>query len=261
VIDLHSHILPGIDDGSPDIAHSLAMARAAVAQGINTMVATPHVNFDYPTPAEEMARAVGHLNVALARAEIALAVLPGAEVAVTKIDSLGPEELGALGLGGGATLLVECPYSTSVPFFEEQIGELQRNRYRVLLAHPERSPLFRDDFERLDRLVTAGAMTVVNAGSLAGLLGDRSREAALELVASGLVHAVASDSHDLERRPPGLRKAFEVADEELPGLADQIDWYARDAPAAIISGKRLPPRPKPPQRKQRRKKRFSFGKR
>jgi len=56
VIDLHSHILPGIDDGSPDVDVSLAMARAAVAQGINTMVATPHVNFDYPTPAEDMAR-------------------------------------------------------------------------------------------------------------------------------------------------------------------------------------------------------------
>jgi protein-tyrosine phosphatase len=261
VIDLHSHILPGIDDGSPDIDVSLAMAREAVAQGINTLVATPHVNFDYPTPAEDMARAVGHLNVELARAEIALAVLPGAEVAVTKIDSLGPDELGALGLGGGATLLVECPYTTSVPFFEQQVGELQRDRYRVLLAHPERSPLFRDDFDRLERLVIGGAMTVINAGSLAGLLGDRSREAAFDLVAAGLVHAVASDSHDLERRPPGLRKAFEIADEELPGFEDQIEWYTRDAPAAIISGKRLPARPKPPARRPRKKKRFSFGKR
>jgi protein-tyrosine phosphatase len=261
VIDLHSHILPGLDDGAADIDVSLAMARAAVAQGVNTMVATPHVNFDYPTPAEDMARAVGHLNVELARAEIALAVLPGAEVAVTKIDSLAPEELGALGLGGGATLLVECPYTTSVPFFEEQVGELQRDRYRVLLAHPERSPLFRDDFDRLDRLVTGGAMTVVNAGSLAGLMGDRSHEAGLEMVAAGLVHAIASDTHDVERRPPGLREAFEIADEELPGLADQIDWYTRDAPSAIISGKRLPARPEPPQRRARRKKRFSFGRR
>jgi hypothetical protein len=72
---------------------------------------------------------------------------------------------------------------------------------------------------------------------------------------------VASDSHDIERRPPGLRKAFEIADEELPGLADQIDWYARDAPAAIIAGKRLPPRPEPPERRTRKRKRFSFGKR
>lgn len=261
MIDLHSHILPGLDDGAPDIDVSLAMARAAVAQGVNTMVATPHVNFDYPTPAEEMARAVGHLNVALARAEIALAVLPGAEVAVTKIDSLAPEELGAFGLGGGATLLVECPYTPSVPFFEGQVGELQRDRYRVLLAHPERSPLFRDDFDRLDRLVAGGAMTVVNAGSLAGFMGDRSHEAALEMVAAGLVHAIASDTHDVERRPPGLRDAFAIADEDLPGLAGQIDWYARDAPSAIISGRRLPPRPKPPQRRARKRKRFSFGRR
>jgi protein-tyrosine phosphatase len=250
VIDLHSHILPGLDDGAPDIETSLEMARTAVADGINTMIATPHVNFDYPTPADDMARAVGELNIALARAEIALAVLPGAEVAVTKIDSLGPEDLDAFGLGGGATLLIECPYTKSVPFFEEQLAELQRSRFRILLGHPERSPLFRDDYERLGRLVEGGALTVVNAGSLSGLLGERSQEAAYDLVAAGLVHAVASDSHDVRRRPPGLRAAFDAADEELPGLADQIDWYTEDAPAAILSGQRLPPRPSPPQRRK-----------
>jgi protein-tyrosine phosphatase len=260
VIDLHSHILPGLDDGAPDLEASLAMAQAAVADGVNTMVATPHVNFDYPTPAENMARAVGHLNVALARAEIALAVLPGAEIAVTKLDSLGPDELGALGLGGGATLLVECPYTTSVPFFEQQIDELQRSSFRVLLAHPERSPLFRNDLDRLDRLVRSGAYVVVNAGSLAGRLGDNSRESVFEIVAAGLAHAVASDSHDPERRPPGLRAAFEAADVELPGLVDQIGWYTLEAPTAIISGRKVPPRPEPPQRRAK-KRRFRLGRR
>lgn len=256
MIDLHSHILPGIDDGAPGIEASLAMARAAVADGVNTMVATPHVNFDYPTAAETMAQGVGHLNVELARAEIALAVLPGAEVAVTKIDSLAPEDLGVFALGGGATLLIECPYTKSVPFFEEQVGELQREGYRVLLGHPERSPLFRDDYDRLERLIAGGAMTVINTGSLSGLLGERSREAAYDMVAAGLVHAVASDSHDVERRPPGMRDAFEAADAELPGFAEQIGWYANDAPAAIVSGRRLPPRPDPPQRRKSEKRRF-----
>jgi protein-tyrosine phosphatase len=256
VIDLHSHILPGLDDGARDIEGSLAMARAAVEDGVSTMIATPHVNFDYPTAADDMAHAVGELNIALARAEIALAVLPGAEVAVTKIDSLGPEDLDAFGLGGGATLLIECPYTTSVPFFEEQLAELQRSRFRILLGHPERSPLFRDDYERLERLVEGGALTVINAGSLSGLLGERSQEAAYDLVAAGLVHAVASDSHDTRRRPPGMRSAFLAADEELPGFADQIDWYTDAAPAAILSGRRLPARPSPPKRRKGGKKRF-----
>jgi protein-tyrosine phosphatase len=261
VIDLHSHILPGLDDGAPDIEASLAMARAAVADGVSTMIATPHVNFDYPTPADDMARAVGELNVALARAEIALAVLPGAEVAVTKIDSLGPEDLDAFGLGGGATLLIECPYTTSVPFFEEQLAELQRDRFQILLGHPERSPLFRDDYERLERMVEGGALTVINAGSLAGLLGERSQEAAYDLVAAGLVHAVASDSHDVRRRPPGMRAGFEAADAELPGFADQIDWYTEAAPTAILSGRRLPPRPSPPQRRKAARRRFRMRRR
>src|SRR4051794_8548241 len=188
------------------------MARAAVADGVTTMLATPHVNFDYPTQAEDMGRRVGELNVALARAEIALAVLPGAEVAITKVDSLDPDELARLGLGGGATLLIECPYTASAPFFEKQVGLLQSDGYRVLLAHPERSPLFRDDIERLRRLTVGGVMTVVNAGSIAGHLGDRSHESALDMIAQGLVHAVASDSHDVTRRPPGLRAAFDAAD-------------------------------------------------
>jgi protein-tyrosine phosphatase len=253
LIDLHSHILPALDDGAPDLETSIAMARAAVEGGVTTMVATPHVNFDYPTESQDMARGVGELNVALARAQIPLAVLPGAEVAVTKIDSLDPNELARLGLGGGRTLLLECPYTTSVPFFEQQIGLLQRDRYRVLLAHPERSPLFRDDVDRLRRLVADGAMTVVNSGSIAGHLGEGSRKTALDLIAQGLVHAVASDSHDVRHRPPGLRAAFEAGDAELPGLALQIDWYVTDAPTAIISGRALPPRPAPPKRAKKRR--------
>jgi protein-tyrosine phosphatase len=260
LIDLHSHILPGIDDGAPDLEVALEMARAAVDEGVTTMVATPHINFDYPTPPDDMTSAVGHLNVALARAGIALAVLPGAEVAVTKIDSLSGDDLKAVGLGGGTTLLIECPYTTSVPFFEQQVDDLQQSGFRVLLAHPERSPLFRGKAGRLERLVESGALVAVNAGSLRGLLGENSRESAYEFVAAGLVHAIASDAHDVERRPPGLRSAFAEADEELPGLADQIGFYTRDAPAAIISGRRLPARPAPPQRRAKKKKRL-FGRR
>jgi protein-tyrosine phosphatase len=248
LIDLHSHILPELDDGSPDLETSIAMARAAAAEGVQTMLATPHVNFDYPTAPAQMSSAVGHLNVALARAEVALAVLPGAEVAVTKLDSLSDDDLRALTLGGGDTLLLECPYTTSVPFFEQQVGDLQQAGFRVLLAHPERSPLFRSDFDRLRALVRGGAYVVVNTGSLIGRFGERSHTTAIDLVAEGLVHAVASDAHDLERRPPGLRSVFAEADALLPGFAAQAEWYALEAPSAIISGDRLPPRPLPPAR-------------
>ena len=259
MIDLHSHILPGLDDGSPDLETSLAMARAAIADGVHTMVATPHVNFDYPTTPAQMASAVGHLNVALARAEVALAVLPGAEVAVTKLDGVG-DDLRHLTLGGGTTLLLECPYTTSVPFFEQQIRSLQREGFRVLLAHPERSPLFRSDPERLRRLVEDDALVVVNVGSLLGRLGEKSQEAGLAFLSQGLVHAVASDSHDTIKRPPGLRAAFLDVDDLLPGLAEQVDWYTRDAPAAIVSSKPLPDRPEPPARPARRR-RFRLGRR
>jgi protein-tyrosine phosphatase len=254
LIDVHSHILPGLDDGAPDIDASLAIARAAAAEGVQTMVATPHVNFDYPTPADKMHSAVGHVNVALARAGIAVAVLPGAEIAVTKLEALSEEELGLLALAGGQTLLVESPYTTSVPFLEKLLDDLLARGYKVILAHPERSPLFRADVARLRRLIGDGIYSAVNIGSLAGRFGDRSQETALELMTSNLVHVLASDCHDVERRPPGFKAAVEQAELVLPGIGDQLRWYSRDAPGALLAGRELPSRPEPLERaKQKRR--------
>jgi protein-tyrosine phosphatase len=254
LIDLHSHILPALDDGAPDLETSVAIAQAAAAEGVQTMIATPHVNFDYPTASDAMHSAVGHVNVALARAEVALAVLPGAEIAVTKLEALSNEELGLLALAGGRTLLVESPYTTSVPFLEKLLDDLLARGYQVVLAHPERSPLFRADISRLRRLIGDGIYSAVNIGSLAGRFGDRSQETALELMTSGLVHALASDCHDVERRPPGFRAGVEEASSVLPGLEDQLGWYCRDAPGALLAGRELPSRPEPLERtKQKRR--------
>jgi protein-tyrosine phosphatase len=253
LIDLHSHILPALDDGAPDLDMSVAIARAAAADGVQTMVATPHVNFDYPTEPDAMRSAVGHVNVALARAEVAVAVLPGAEIAVTKLEALSDEDLGMFALGGGRTLLVESPYTTSVPFLEKLLDDLLGRGYQVILAHPERSPLFRSDIPRLRRLIGDGIYSAVNIGSLAGRFGDRSQETALELMTSNLVHALASDCHDVERRPPGFKAALEPISAVLPGIEDQLDWYCRDAPNALLTSRELPPRPEPLERARQRR--------
>jgi len=110
VVDLHSHILPGLDDGADDIEVSLSMASVAVADGVRTMAATPHVNHDYPVDADTMSSAVGDLSAALAEADVPLEVLPGAEISMLRAAELSDEELAALGLGGGRTLLIESPY-------------------------------------------------------------------------------------------------------------------------------------------------------
>jgi protein-tyrosine phosphatase len=247
VIDLHSHILPGLDDGADDLEVSLAMAAIAVDAGVQTIAATPHVNFDYAVDSEAVLAGVGELNVALARARLPLAVLPGAEISIPRAAELDDDELRALTLGAGKTLLIESPYVKGIGFLEELLFDLQLRGFRVLLAHPERCPMFQEDPDRLARLVDRDVYCSVNTGSLAGRFGRRAHALAIDLIRSGLAHDIASDSHDAKHRPPGLLEGIESAGEHLPGFAEQADWYTAVAPAALISGQRLPPRPATPE--------------
>jgi protein-tyrosine phosphatase len=246
VIDLHSHILPGLDDGAGNLEASLSMALMAVEEGIDTIVATPHVNQAYPVDPDAMSAAVGALNVALARMELPLAVLPGSEIAVEMVSGLDDIALRRLSLGGGGCLLVESPYSGSVPFLEDMLFDLQVRGFRPVLAHPERSIAFRERPERLAGLVSRGVMSCVNSGSLAGRFGTNAKRMSLQFFQDGLVHAVASDSHDDRGRPPRLLEGFQKAEEELPGIAAQAEWFTSTAPAAIVAGGRLPERPASP---------------
>jgi len=248
MIDLHSHILPGIDDGAPDLDASLALAGAAVADGTRRMVATPHVSGDYDYDLDDIGRRTGEVNAALARQELPLAVLPGAEIALARLSGLSDDDLRLLSLGGGGCVLVESPYSPSAPFLDEALFDLQIRGFTPVLGHPERSPVFQGDLERVRELVARGVLCSITAGSLAGRFGAKPRRVSLELLSEGLVHSVDSDAHDTRGRPPGLSAGFGAAEEELPGIGRQIDWYARDAPAAILAGEPLPQAPEPPPR-------------
>ncbi|MEA2444965.1 MAG: protein-tyrosine phosphatase [Thermoleophilales bacterium] len=242
MIDLHSHILPALDDGAADMEVSLEMARAAVADGVSTMVATPHVDDRYGLDPPDIGEHVGHLNLALARAGIALGVLPGAEVAHTRAAALSPASLLTACLGDSKALLVESPY-TSVSFFDDLLFDLQVRGFRPVLAHPERCLMFQRDPDRLAALVDRGIYCTVNAGSLSGGFGRKVRQAAVVMLARGLVHSIASDSHDTERRPPGLSTALDGLEGEIPGITAQAAWLTNDVPAALLADKPLPPRP------------------
>jgi protein-tyrosine phosphatase len=246
VVDLHTHILPGVDDGAPDIETSMAMARTAVADGIRIMVATPHVNFEHKLEPGEVGRRVGELNLALAREGVPLAVLPGGEIALTRLTALEQDELRQVSLGAGPYLLVETPYAGAAPFLEDVLFDLDLRGFRTILAHPERCVMFETDRDRLARLVERGVLCSVNAGSIAGQFGRRVRDFTVHLFRDGLVHNVASDAHDDDIRRAELSWAFERLDGELPGISEQADWFTQAAPAAIVSGTSLPPLPEPP---------------
>ncbi len=238
MIDLHCHVLPGIDDGPETIEGSLSLARAAVTAGIGTLVATPHVNSRTPNDAATIARLVDELNARLSAEGVQLDVLPGAEIAISQLAEIAPDELARLGLGGGRWLLVEPPFTPVAVALEGMVLGLLREGHKVVLAHPERCPALRRDPPTIRSLADAGVLMSITAGSLAGRFGGEVRRFALELAREGLVHNVTSDAHDSVDRPPGLAQEMEQA-----GLQPLADWLTRAVPAAILGGEEIPPRP------------------
>jgi protein-tyrosine phosphatase len=245
VIDLHCHVLPSIDDGPRDLAASLELARAAVAGGTTTIVATPHVSWGYPDVTSEVVAArVAQVNDALRAEGIDLEVRPGAEVALTRGIELPDEELEALRLGGGPWLLLECPLEQGAgAMFEAAAARMASRGHRILLGHPERSPVFHKDLDALERLVAGGMLAQLTASSLSGRFGRVVRDVAWEMVRRGLAHNVATDAHSAAgQRGAGLGTELEAA-----GLTPEwADHVGRAVPLAIVSGGRIPPPPGPP---------------
>jgi protein-tyrosine phosphatase len=238
VIDLHSHVLPGIDDGPAAIEGSLALARAAVAQGTGTLVATPHVSSRYPNDADTIAGLAQLVAERLEAEGIALELLAGAEIAVTRVAEIEPSQLHRLGLGGGPWLLVEPPFTSVVAGLDSIVRDLLRRGHRVLLAHPERCPAFRRDPRMLESLVRDGVLTSITAGSLTGRFGSEVRRFAQRLMEAEVVHNVASDAHDDTGRPPSIAEELQAA-----GVGPLGDWLTEEVPAAILAGDEIPPRP------------------
>ena len=250
VIDLHCHILPGLDDGPATVEDSLALADRAVAGGTRTIVATPHIREDHPFELERIADGVEDLNSALAGASVPLEVMTGGEVAINRAVVLGDDDLRKVALGSGAYLLVESPYVYVSDLLEHAVSDLQERGFRPLLAHPERSPCFQSRIERLGRLVDDGALCSITAGSLAGRFGRTVKRFSVELLAAGLVHDIASDAHNAGRRPPLDRRELDEAEQHISELRGRVEWLVQDAPAAILRGEDLPPLPAPAGRGQ-----------
>lgn len=234
MVDLHSHILHGLDDGPVDLAGSLALARAVIADGTHVLVATPHVSIRYPTLIEARDTRAGEARAAFLDSDIDLEVVTGAEIDLASARRLGDDELSALALGSGPWLLLEMPH-TVFPFgLGELIADLGRRGHRVVLAHPERSPHVQDSDRLVEEAVALGAVVQVTCASLLGRLGRGTHAAAWRLAERGLVHVVASDAHGAERRRPAMSAAREairhrLGDEHARALVERV-------PAALLVG-------------------------
>ncbi len=235
---MHTHVLPGIDDGPETLAGSVALARAAAATGTTTLMATPHVSFHYPNTAARIAELVEEVNAHLRAERIAVTVIAGAEIAMSSLADIAPEELTRLGLGGGPWLLVEPPFSPVASGLDAILIDLVSRGHRVLLAHPERCPAFHRDPALLATLVRSGIRTSITAGSLVGRFGGEVQRFTLALARQGLIHNVASDAHNEARRPPGI-----AAELRRSGLEPLAQWLTHDVPSAILEGGEIPARP------------------
>jgi protein-tyrosine phosphatase len=233
VIDLHCHILPGIDDGAADLADSIAMARQADEDGIELVCATPHIRHDHDVRIRELPSRVAELNAELEREGLAVRVASGGEVAQTIVSQLDFDELAALTLGdGGRWLLLEpAPGPLGEPLVAT-VEELGASGYGCVVAHPERHPggAF---LETLGALAERGALIQLTADAL---LHGQAAEGMLDLASRGLCHLLGSDAHSSRfGRPLALSAGFERL-RSVPRLAPHVDWIANEAPAAIVRG-------------------------
>jgi protein-tyrosine phosphatase len=251
LIDLHAHILPGLDDGARTMDESREMARLASSEGVTAIAATPHVRSDFPTTVEQMERAVEALNRDFAKKRIDVTVLHGGEIDLERLSTMTAEEIERFSLAQtGRYLLIEVP-STGWPLYlDRRVFELRSAKVTPILAHPERNGEVRRNAAPLAAAASAGALVQVTAASLDGRLGRRVKQACERLLELELVHMLASDAHAPTIREAGLSDAVAALRDD--GLAR---YLTEEVPAAIIAGETIPEK-RTGRRSRRRRLRF-----
>ncbi|MGG1246349.1 tyrosine-protein phosphatase [Bacillus spizizenii] len=216
MIDIHCHILPAMDDGASNSADSIEMARAAVYQGIRTIIATPHhKNGVYENGQAAVREAADQLNKRLIKEDIPLTVLPGQEIRIYGDLERDLAEQQLLTLNDTKYILVEFPFDQVPRYAEQLFYDLQLKGYIPVIAHPERNREIRENPSLLYHLVEKGAASQITSGSLAGTFGKQMKAFSLRLAEANLIHFVASDAHNLKTRDFHYQEALHVLKKEF----------------------------------------------
>jgi protein-tyrosine phosphatase len=267
VIDLHCHMLPGIDDGAKDLSVSLAMARASVEQGVTVVACTPHILPGlYHNSGPAIRQATQTLQARLEQEGIPLQLVTGADVHMTPDFVSGLRSGHLLSLADSRYVLVEPPHHTAPPQLEDFFFSLVVAGYVPVLTHPERLSWVPSRYETIKKLVRGGVWMQITAGSFTGAFGRNALYWAQRLLDEGCVHLLASDAHDAERRFPDLAAGCEIvakrvgakeaqhlvltrpmgilkdqAPSTLPGLVGVADAKSVSSPRAEDRSMRDPP--------------------
>ncbi|TKD70725.1 tyrosine-protein phosphatase [Pseudalkalibacillus hwajinpoensis] len=217
MIDIHSHILPGIDDGAKTVEDSLAMARQAYDQGITKIVATPHhKNGTFENERRIILAEVERLNEKLKEESIHIEVLPGQENRIygELVEDLSGEELLTVNRNGNY-MLIEFPSSHLPRYANKLLFDLQVNGIIPIIVHPERNREIMENPERLYNLVKEGALSQLTGKSVTGEMGKKIQKFSFDLIQSNLTHFIASDAHNTTNRPFDLGDAMGTVEREF----------------------------------------------
>jgi protein-tyrosine phosphatase len=236
MVDVHCHILPGLDDGPKAIEESLAMAESAIADGITHVVATPHSSTEY---------VFNFRRVRQVRDELQAAIGDKLILATGCDFHLNPENLAALRadaprfcINQNNYLLVEFSEFSIPPSTDQTLHEMQLMGIHPVITHPERNAILHVQRGHLPKWLKLGCYVQVTAGSLTGVFGAKPQEDALRWIEEGLVHIVASDAHNTKRRPLKLQPAYDVVRERFG--EEKARALFVDNPRAAFDGQELP---------------------
>ena len=212
MIDLHSHILPGLDDGSPDMETSLDMARMAAGDGIVVMACTPHIMPGlYDNAPSRIRTRVQTFQQKLLEAHIPLQVVAGSDAHMRPDFIQGLKSDRILTINKSRYVLFEPPHTVTPPRLEELLFNIMASGFMPILTHPERLKWIETNFPVIERLSAAGVWMQITAGSLTGHFGPRPQYWAEKMLGLGMVHILATDAHNLTLRPPVLSRAYDLA--------------------------------------------------
>lgn len=256
MIDIHCHILPGLDDGPKDLEESLRMCELADGDGIKTIVATPHnLNGIHRNGGAEIIEAVGALNAALGERGINISIIPGSDVHMEPGLTAEIEGGDVLTINDNRRfLLLELPTFFIPEQASRMVFELRVKGLTPVISHPERNDTIMKDTDVLRGLINAGALAQITAMSLTGGFGQAPKKTALELLGLNMAHVLASDAHNSDSRPPRLSEALKVIEKELGNEAARK--MVEETPALILKGEA--PAVGEPERGRKKRSIFSF---
>ena len=238
-VDIHCHILPGLDDGAPTPDISLGMARMAAEDGTTHLVATPHANFQFTYEPARIAALRAELQAAIGDQ---LQLLVGCDFHLSYenvLDAIAyPRKYS---INGGRYLLVEFAETFNIDVMETVLCQLRDAGLLPVLTHPERNPIFQQHPDLASRYIALGCVVQVTASSLTGDFGKQAARSAADLLDRELIHVLASDGHSTRHRLPRLSQGAQVvADRKGEAVARAL---VSENPAAIIADQTLPYRP------------------